>query len=174
MRQLLTEAASPGAVYGIMSPSGNRLAYSYFGGKTVLIDLSKPFKDQTPQETPLFPGSSNFFVAWDWSPDGKYLVGSGSGGEANGSGLYIYSLNSQQYERISDIGSRSVWLNDNRRMVFTTSNGLYIVDRLTKTHKELWSFSPNTISGPSITRDNRSIYLALAIAEADIWILSFE
>ncbi|MCI0487849.1 MAG: protein kinase [Blastocatellia bacterium] len=173
-RQQLTDVASPGAVYGIMSPVGNRLAYSFFSGKTVLIDLSKPFKDQTPLETPLFPGSSNHFVAWDWSPDGKYLVGSRTGGGGSVPGIHIYSLESQQYERISDIGAHSVWLNDNRRLVFTTGSSLYIIDRLTKKPRELWSFSPNAISRPSITRDNRSIYLALTIAEADIWILSLE
>jgi serine/threonine protein kinase len=172
-RQQLTEAEGLGAVYGIWSPVDRRLAYSLFGGKTFIMDLNKPFKEQTPLETPLFKDSNDHFIAWDWSPDGKYLAGT-RGGDEQERGIYIYSLETQQYERVSENGGRCVWLSDNRRLLFTSESKLYIVDRYTKKPKELYSFVPHNISAPSITKDNRSIYLAVAMNEADVWLLTME
>lgn len=173
-RQRLTEAEGQGAVYGIWSPVDKRLAYSLFGGKTYIMDLSKPFKEQTLHETPLFPESSDFFIAWDWSPDGKYLAGARGGAQEADRGIYLYSIETGQYERLTEISGRPIWLNDNRRLLFTNDSKLYLLDRYTKKAKELYSFAPNDISAASVTKDNRSIYLAVAMNEADVWLLSME
>jgi serine/threonine protein kinase len=173
-RQQLTDVDGRGAVYGIWSPVDKRLAYSIFGSKTYVMDLTKPFKEQTLHETPFFPDSQDHFIAWDWSPDGKYLSGMKASKNVSEHGLYIYSLETRQYEQISEIGGRSVWLNDSRRLLFTTDDSLYLVDINTKKPKLLYSFAPNNISGPSITRDNRLIYLAIAMSEADVWLLTME
>jgi Tol biopolymer transport system component len=173
-RQQLTAVGSPGAVYGLWSPVDTRMAYSMFGGKTFLVDLSKPLKEQTPEETPLFANSKDHFVAWDWSPDGKYLAGSRSSLDESKRGIHIYSLETHQFEQLSNFGERVIWLNDSRRLLFTNDNKLYLVDRLTKQPKELFAFLPNTISAPSITKDNRSIYLAIASSQADIWLLTLD
>jgi serine/threonine protein kinase len=173
-RQQLTDVDGRGAVYGIWSPVDKRLAYSIFGSKTYVMDLTKPFKEQTLHETPFFPDSQDHFIAWDWSPDGKYLSGMRASKNVSEHGLYIYSLETRQYEQISEIGGRSVWLNDSRRLLFTTDDSLYLVDINTKKPKLLYSFAPNNISGPSITRDNRLIYLAIAMSEADVWLLTME
>jgi eukaryotic-like serine/threonine-protein kinase len=173
-RQQLTDAGGRGAVYGIWSPVDNRLAYSLFSGKTYIMDLTKPFKEQTPYETPFFPNSDDHFIAWDWSPDGKYLAGWRAGHKVQDSGLYIFSLETQEYERISEINGRPVWLNDSRRLIFTTSDTLYLLDINSKKPKVLHSFAPGSISGPSITKDNRLIYLAVSRSEADVWLLTFE
>jgi eukaryotic-like serine/threonine-protein kinase len=173
-RQQLTDAGGRGAVYGIWSPVDNRLAFSLFSGKTYIMDLTKPFKEQTLHETPFFPNSDDHFIAWDWSPDGKYLLGWGTGHKAQESGIYIYSLETQLYERISEISGRPIWLNDSRRLIFTTSDTLYLIDINSKKLKALHSFAPSVISGPSITKDNRLIYLAVALSEADVWLLTFE
>jgi Tol biopolymer transport system component len=173
-RQQLTDAQGEGAVYGIWSPVDKRLAYSLFGGKTYIMDLSKPFKEQTPQETPNFPGSDDVFIAWDWSPDGKYLAGSRGGAQGADRGIYTYSLETNQYEQLTEISGRCIWLSDNRRLLFTGEGKLYLVDRLTKKSQELYSFAPNDVSAPSVSRDNRSIYLSVAMIEADVWLLSVE
>jgi eukaryotic-like serine/threonine-protein kinase len=173
-RRQLTEIGGQGANYGVWSPVDKRLAYSLGSGKAYIMDLSKPFKEQTPQETPLFKDSKDYFIAWDWSPDGKYLSGSRRGAERVERGIYIYSLETRQYERVSEIDGRSVWLNDSRRLLFTSGSKLYIVDRYTKKPKELRSFTPNAITAPATTKDNRSIYLAIAMVEADIWLLTLE
>jgi Tol biopolymer transport system component len=138
------------------------------------MDLTKPFKEQTLHETPFFPNSSDHFVAWDWSPDGKYLSGWRAGHRVEESGLYIYSLETRQYERISEISGRSIWLSDSRRLIFTTSDTLYLIDINSKKPKALHSFAPNNISAPSITKDNRLIYLAVAMSEADVWLLTLD
>jgi serine/threonine protein kinase len=173
-RRQLTDVSSQGAVYGIWSPVDKRFAYSLFGGKTFIIDLSKPFKEQVPFETPSFKDLEDFFIAWDWSPDGKYLAGTRGGSKRAERGIYIYSLETQKYEKISEIDGRAIWLNDNRRLLFTNEDTLYIVDRQTQKAKALLSFAPNTLSAPSITKDNRSIYLAVALADSDIWLLTLE
>jgi eukaryotic-like serine/threonine-protein kinase len=173
-RQQITEAGGRGAVYPIWSPVDKRMAYSLFGGKTYIMDLSKPFNEQTLHETPFFPNSSDHFVAWDWSPDGKYLSGVRGDAEGTGHGIYLYSLETGEYEKISDFGRRPVWLNDNRRLLFTTEEKLYIVHRDSKKTTELFSNTPFTLSGVSITKDNRTFYLASAIVEADVWLLTLE
>jgi dipeptidyl aminopeptidase/acylaminoacyl peptidase len=57
------------------SPDGERLAYTAYLNKSYIMDLTKPFDQQVPEETPNFPNSQAYFTAWDWSPDGKYLAG---------------------------------------------------------------------------------------------------
>jgi eukaryotic-like serine/threonine-protein kinase len=173
-RRQLTEVGGNGVVYPVWSSVDKRLAYSLLGGKTCIMDLSKPFKEQTPEETPLFKDSTDYFRVWDWSPDGKYLLGNRVTVNDSDQGIYTYSLETKEYEQITESGDRPLWLNDNRRFLFRSDGKIYIVDRYLKKPNELYSFSPNNISNPSITRDNRSIYIGIALNEADVWLHSLE
>jgi Tol biopolymer transport system component len=48
----ITDATEPGGlVLPIWSPDGSRMAFSLFGGKTLIMDLRKPWNEQTPVET---------------------------------------------------------------------------------------------------------------------------
>ena len=169
--QQITEVAAPGAVIPVWSPDGFHMAYSLFGGKSFIMDLRRPWKEQTPIET-----ASNdvvkHFVAHSWSSDGKYLCGSGY--RVRNIGLFAYSIDTQHYEPIADFGLEPKWLNDNRRVVFCFEDRVFLTDTQSKKPRELFSFAPDTVSSVDISKDNRSIYVSVASAKTDIWLLSVQ
>ena len=61
---------------------------------------------------PLVDGSP--FSASSWSPDGLYLAGIRSGR----SGIFLYSLATRTYEKLSDTGWRPVWTPDGTKLLF--------------------------------------------------------
>jgi eukaryotic-like serine/threonine-protein kinase len=178
-QQQITYAPAPGVVFPLWSPDGKRLAYTAFLGKTYIMDLTKPFDQQTPEETPNFPNSDAYFSAWDWSPDGKYLTGvQGEKGAAT-KGIYIYSLATKTYEEIYDIkvpdlASRPLWLNDSRHLIFNTSEKIFIADIQTKKIQEIDSPGQTQFRISSLSRDNRYFYGVMAATESAIWMLSLE
>jgi Tol biopolymer transport system component len=178
-RRQATQVPPPGAVYPIWSPDGTRLAYSIFSGKTCIIDLRQPYDQQTPEETPDFPNSRAYFIAWDWSPDGQYLVGNQGENGADANGLYIYSLATKTYEQIADVKfadlySRPLWLNDSRQVLFSTREKILLVDIQTKKIQELYATGRTPIEVFSLTKDNRYIYASIVTPDSDIWMLSLE
>jgi Tol biopolymer transport system component len=141
--------------------------------------LTKPFDQQTPEETPNFPNSEAYFSAWDWSPDGKYLAGVQGEKGADKKGIYIYSLATKTYEEIYDIkvpdlASRPLWLNDSRHLVFNTSEKIFIADIQTKKIQEIDSPGQTQFRISSLSRDNRYFYGVMAATESAIWMLSLE
>lgn len=171
--QQITEVGVPGAVVPVWSPDGARMAYSLFGGKTFIMDLKKPWKEQTPIETgPLSTDEKTHLVAHSWSPDGKYLAGTVHGKYRLG--LFTYLIETRQYEMISEFGTNLRWLGDNRRLIFAFEDKIYLTDVQSKKPREIFSFAPNSVSSADLSKDNRSIYVSVASTEADIWVLSLE
>jgi eukaryotic-like serine/threonine-protein kinase len=178
-QQQITNAPPPGVVFPLWSPDGKKLAYTVFFGKTYIMDLTKPYDQQTPEETPNFPDSQAYFSAWDWSPDGKYLAGVRGENGTDTAGVYVYSLATKTYEEISDIKvswltSRPLWLNDSRHLVFNTSEKIFIADIQSKTLQEIDSPGQTQIRIASLSRDNRYFYGVMAATESAIWMLSLE
>jgi eukaryotic-like serine/threonine-protein kinase len=170
--QQITKVAAPGAVLPVWSPESKYLAYSLFGGKTFIMDLHKSWEEQTPVGTPSGFGDFSHFVARSWSPDGRYLAGSGYTKSIRAS-VFIYEIATSRYEQISEFGNSPKWLNDNRRLIFMYEDKLYIVDTQSKKPpQEIHAFTPKSLSGLDISKDNRSIFVSTADAEADIWLLS--
>jgi serine/threonine protein kinase len=173
--QQITRVAAPGAVLPVWSPDSQYLAYSLYGGKTFIMDLHKSWEEQTPVATPSGIDNIFHFVARSWSPDGKYLAGTGyitnSIGIVN---LLIYEIASGRYESFSEKGNTPRWLNDNRRLIFMQEDKLYLVDLQTKKPQEIYSFTPQSLSGLDISKDNRSIFVSTIDAEANIWMLSIQ
>jgi serine/threonine protein kinase len=178
-RQQITNASAPGVVYPVLSPDGSRLAYSVVSGKTFIMDLNKPYNEQTPEETPFFPNSQAYFIAWDWSPDGKYLVGNQGENGVDTKGIYIYSLATKTYEEISgikhaDLASRPLWLKDSQHLVFSTKEKILLVDIQTKKTQEIFSNGRTPVEVYSLTKDNRYIYGSIVTPDSDIWMLLLE
>jgi serine/threonine protein kinase len=178
-RQQITNAPAPGVIFPIWSPDEKKMAYSIFSGKTYIMDLSKPFDQQIPEETPDFPNSQAYFIAWDWSPDGKYLIGTQGENGTDSDGIYLYSLATKTYQQFSemkfaDIYSRPLWLNDSRHILFNTSEKILIADVQTKKNQEIYSTKQAPINLYSLTKDNRYIYGVIAAPESEIWMLSLE
>ena len=171
--QQVTDTDSPGGVVlPLWSPDGSRLGYSLFGGRTLIMDLRKPWSAQTPVEMPWIDAASKvFFVASSWSTDGKYLVGSGFN-PTHHQGLFAYTVETQKYEMVSAFGRNPKWLADNKRSLFRFEDRIFLTDTISKKPREVFSFAPDLITGLDVSKDNRSIYVSVDSTEADIWLLS--
>jgi tricorn protease len=173
--QQITDASEPGGVVlPIWSPDSSRMAFSLFGGKTQIMDLRKRWTEQTPIDTAwIDPVQKSHFVATSWSPDGKYLAGSGYDGvQGRRLGLFAYSIEAQRYEMVSLFGLMPKWLVDNKSCVFVFEDRVFVTDIISRKPREIFSFAPDRITGLDISRDNRWIYISVDSTEADIWLLT--
>ena len=78
------------------------------------------------------------------------------------------------YESLTDFGGAPVWLSDSRRVLFSFEGKLFLVDSQSKKSHEVLSVPGETLSGPSLSRDNREIYFTRGTNEADIWMATLK
>jgi Tol biopolymer transport system component len=158
----------------VWSPDGTRLAYRNYGSSPAILEIGKPWREQSPEVLPSLADLNDWFP-WSWSPDGQKLAGfkAGAGGPE---GISVYSLESQLFEKVTDFGLRPIWLSDSRRMLFQDLNAkLYLLDSRSKKVREILSGIPHDLgNGVALSRDNRLIYFSLVTTEADIWLMSLE
>jgi Tol biopolymer transport system component len=165
--QQLTYTSAP-VCCPIWSPDGRRLVYSITGGKqSFIMDVDKPWREQTPEALPPAPGP---FLPQSWSSDGRKLA-AGTGGRG---GIFIYTFETRQYEKLKDSGAYPLWLNDNRRLLFYDGQTLFLMDSQTKRVREVLNVSPNRVEYTTLSRDNRWIYYTLVSAESDLWLMSLK
>lgn len=129
----------------------------------------------TPAALPPLEDGKALMLVWSWTSDGRKLAGAAVR-NASQSGVYVYSLDSKQYEKITDAGSEPVWLTDNRRLLYRHDGKLFLADSASKKTREMLSVAPHEIPirGFALSRDNRTIYFTLVTTEADIWLLAKE
>ena len=129
--------------------------------------------EQTPQRLPNPPDPSDVFRAFSWSPDGRKL-----GGWINTpiehDGIFIYTFETNKFERLTDFGSRPVWLHDSHRLLFRDAGKLFLVNSDTKKIQEISVDSPKPIIEYGLTGDSRTLYYTLLSTEADIWLVDLE
>ncbi len=170
--QQITYHSDGSVLYPIWSPDGSRLAYSPPGANSFVMDALRPWKEQSPKELPRLSDPAQRFVAWSWSPDGRQIAGDLSGAGGTRIGIMVYNLDSQKYDRLTDIGTRPVWLKDSRRLIFHQRGKLHLLDSQSKKAREILAVPPHFAAEVTVSRDNRLIYFVLTASEADIWLLS--
>jgi Tol biopolymer transport system component len=158
--------SGPGVQTPLWSPDGLRLLCSLQAGPPIIFDADQPGAQQSPQALPA-AGLSGEIMMWSWSADGRKLAGYSGG-------IFSYSFDSRQYERLTDFGERPVWLNDNQRLLFIYQDKLYLLDSRTRKTQEILSVAPNRFQSLGVSRDSRVIYFSLQTTEADIWLASLE
>lgn len=172
LRRLMAESGGLGLVW---APDGHRL-WS-FGA---IHDLSIPLEERTPQDLPRINGAWGWFIAQDWSPDGRSLAGFAQRldeltGEAGGNELFVYSLDSGEYRHVADSYAPR-WLQDSRRLFLVSDEGsLFLLDTVTgDQHEVLRLDAPQAIGSVAIAPDDRTIYFTRVVEESDIWMLTLE
>lgn len=165
-------------VYPVLSPDGHWLSYCIAGSKTYLIEPSKTWQEQTPVALPLIksgsPDEEEWFIAWSWSPDSQKLAGWSSSRNSEFAHSYIYTLATQKYEKIADLGMRQYWLSDNRHLLSVDKGAIYLHDSQTKSAHKLWARPSLEARGASISADRRRIFFSVLIDESDIKLLTLE
>ena len=167
--------ARDGVANAVWSPDGTRLVCRNPGSNPSIIEVGKSWQEQTPQTLPPMSDRENRFFAWSWSPDGRKLAEIQERSRAPPAGIVVYSLDSQQYEKLTDFGSFPVWLSDNRRLLFQQQDKLYLIDSQSKKIHEVLSVAPHEFGiGVTLPQDDRLIYFSLVTTEADIWLMTLE
>lgn len=85
--------------------------------------------------------------------------------------MYVYNLQTETYNQVSDFGTRAVWLNDNRRLLFRSEGRIYFADTATKRPREALSLTPHEIRSFCVSK-SYVVYYTLRKTEADIWLMS--
>jgi serine/threonine protein kinase len=160
-----------GSSFATWAPDGKSLIYTN-NFQPYLLDLTKTWQEQQAPQKVLIAEPDRNFVGWDWSPDGKKLLGTLPLGER---AIAVYSFETKLLERIvEDIDSGNVipsWLDDSRRFVFAKDNRIFLTDSVTKKTKEIHSRQPEQIRSPFVSRDGRLLYYVMHFNESDIWLL---
>jgi serine/threonine protein kinase len=165
----MTSNASPdvGTGFPMWSPDGTRLAV-HFDGTTYLLDPNKSLTEQVPES--LRPEPPMRFVGWDWSPDGRKLLGT----LVNADKRFIayYSFDTKTFEPVitSPDGIAS-WLPDSTRFVYSEGGRIFICDIVKKEKRELLNDPKIDIRSPFVSRDGKLLYYVAANNESDIWLL---
>lgn len=153
--------------FPVWSPDGTKLAV-YYNTTTTLLD---PNKTQTEQSAPTLPtGPQNSIVVWDWSPDGKKLLGVIAQGEKRHIGYF--SLETNTYEVLVENSTEvASWLPDSQRIIYSVGGTIYLVDIATKQSTKIFENPEVNIRSPFVSRDGKLLYYTAANNESDIWLL---
>ncbi len=170
-----TRFAGPNAAVPVWSPDGTKVLANMLGMSPVLLDAAKPWAGQKPHPLGKMEGATEWFLARSWSPDGKKIAGDRRLADRGPSGIVLYSLAEQKYEKLTETGAYPVWMKDSRRLLFTHEGRIYRLDSRTGKREEAFSVAPQDFVGAvTLADDDRSLYFSLGASEADIWMLKAE
>jgi Tol biopolymer transport system component len=159
----------------IWSPDGTHLALRKVSSNhSSIMEVEKSWQEQSPQTLSPMNALGELLAVWSWSPDGRKLAGMQARSGAPQSGVVVYSLESRQYEKLTDFGSQPVWLSDSRRLLFQRQSKLYLIDSQSQKIREVLSVAPHEFGvGVTLPRDDRQIYFSVLTTDADIWHMTF-
>jgi len=177
----ITEIPNINLYYCVLSPDQKRIA-TESDTKPLILDLSGTLPIRTVRELPPLGNKDEFFEPYSWSPDGKWLAGQAAQLDGGyGDPVVIYSLESGQYERFTEIKTDTqrrpgfpVWLKDSRTLLFER-DGIFLVDREMKKPKKIYS-PPSDVRMRvlRISQDNQSIFYIRPNPEGDIWLMTMK
>lgn len=168
LRQLSFDSPS-NTSFPVWSPDGTQIVFRRNFENTVL-EVNKSWAEQNLRLLPMPAGEQRFLV-WDWSPDGKRLIGNLSGPP---SVIGAFILETNQYERLADFGASPMWLADSTRFIFVFDRKVYIGDIKTRRVREVFSSGEQEIRSVDISTDGELLYYSAYSSESDIWLLDLE
>jgi Tol biopolymer transport system component len=166
--QQLTEG-TPGNRYPVWSPDGTRLAIYGNLEHSRIIEVRKPWKEQSPRRLP------PEIFAWAWSRDGRRIAGGHTQPIRWQPGIGVYDFDLGSVRWLTESGYVSAWLSDSRRLLCHDGPALRVLDSQTGKTREIVSVAPHEIAGnAAISRDDRKIYFSVSASESEIWLMSLE
>jgi Tol biopolymer transport system component len=173
--QQLTHVTGVSAGYAVWSPDGSRMAGSEVleqGNSSFVFDPNRPWASQSVQILPA-PGNAipSYYVN-SWSPDGQRLCGAIGPRDA---GILTYELRTHRYERLTNFGEWPVWLPDSRHILFVSGGqAFYVVDRVSKQVRKVFSMTRDVVGPPRLTRDGRHLFYSRRVTEADLFLVTLQ
>ncbi len=173
LRQVTDAATSMG--YAVWSPTGSRMAASEVlarGNRSYVFDPDQAWTSPSRQVLPAAPQSIASYYVNSWSPDGQRLCAAIGPRDA---GILTYDLRGGRYERLTDFGEWPDWLPDGRHILFVSgSHTFYVVDRVSKQVRKVFSVTRDVIGPPRVTRDGRHIFYSRRVTEADLFLVTLK
>jgi Tol biopolymer transport system component len=166
------------SAYSTWSPDSRRIAAvtPRAGGRprTYIVDVSRPWSDQTPEDLPPMPDRPSPLAPNSWSPDGRRLIGF-SGPTSPSAGIFMYTFSTRTYDRLTDFGEWPVWLPDNRRVLFGDSGRhFWMLDTLTKQTTIVYSGGRDVLGPPRLTLDGRALFYSRRVTESDVHLMTLK
>jgi serine/threonine protein kinase len=161
--------------YPVWSPDSQKILYRMSASSSFIIEVGKAWDERRLERLPEFVQPALKFGPWNWSSDGRALAGVITGRQTGSLGITLFSFQTHQFEIVTSFGAAPVWLSDNNRLLFEDQGTIFLVDRRAKgtTHR-IFSVAPNTISGFTVSPDDRSIFFSMDSSESDIWLRTVE
>ena len=175
LEQLTKMAAADTVIYPIWAPDGRRIAFSLTRQGLVTVDLTKPFAARVPVPVPVRGWKGWSFFPSSWSPDGRRLAGNLVQGDAQASGVGLYSFETQAYEELAPSGTTPVWLSGGRTLVYLDEGKVWALDTVTKKRWELLASGPDSdLFSASASPDGRALYVLRILHEGDVVMLTMK
>jgi Tol biopolymer transport system component len=157
------------------SPDGTRIAWQdgdHFG----IVDLSKAGAE-TDEVLPRISETLVFFPR-AWSADGRSLYGSAAGAAGPAAGVFVYSLDTRRYEKLTDDGEDPKLLHNGRQMLYERKGLLHLYDLRTRASLRIGAAGLFR-TGPAqnafaISPDDRWICLVRDVSEGDVWMATLQ
>jgi Tol biopolymer transport system component len=138
----------------------------------MIMDAARPSYEQTVDLIVPGPPTDGWFVPNSWSADGRRITGQTWYGEL---GVWVYSTESQAFERLTDVGEWPVWLPDSRRILFVShGREFHVLDTRTRRTSLIHSVLRDTLGPPRVTRDGRYAYFSRRSTESDVWLVTLQ
>jgi eukaryotic-like serine/threonine-protein kinase len=164
---------SPGAHYPVWSPDGARMAFSTHSPNGAFIfRTGVRWKDQRPERLPAIDDPTQTFEIWSWSRDGRRLAGQRHLADLSHAGIGIHELGTGRIRWITGTGEWPVWMHDNRRLLFSDRNKLWLIDSESGERHEVLTLPQSSLGSIGLSRDNTTIYFTSRTVEADVWLMT--
>jgi Tol biopolymer transport system component len=177
--ETLARAEGPPLINPMWSPAGRFVACGVGQrNQGALIDLAQPLAKRMPRLLPVMDAGATFSIG-AWSPDGRWLAGQRyDAGGAPMPGIFLYSLDTGRYERLSEGGGVLAWLPDGRTVLGIDEPGtgeIFAVDRVSRVSRRILPPPANSsYSTAGVSPDGRTLYTLRTTNEGDIWLLRTE
>ena len=149
-------------MYPVWSPDGQQLAV--WDVSLAACRIVRADHEALPSET-LPTMNQGGFIPNDWSPDGKLIAGTVSGG------VWLYSTATRTYQQFRP-GANAVWLADSRRLIYAYGGRLFMGDAVLRISRELFSMPDQQLDSPRLSRDNRHLYFSGGGIDANLWLMA--
>ncbi len=148
------------------APDGRRISYYIGSDGSYFLDVSATGEPGAPVR---IKGLEPNLVAWDWSPDGRFLAVMRLAEDRFFSGVGVLTLASDEFKLLSASGGSPIWLKDSRRLLFWDSGHVKLVDTETGQIRDAGA-TPAPDERMSLSPDNRRLYVVASGFASDVWL----